>query len=191
MASATAHFIIGSAIALPALRWRVVAEVLPPWKIVLASGLLAAAPDLDLGGRRAFGIQPESILSHRGLFHSPFFLILVAAALAGMVALRYSRRAFARLWLLWAACMVTHPLLDAMTDGGVGVMLLIPFTCARFFFPWRPIHTPLRGTEHLLSRAFVLRPSEIPFCLLAVLIGAAGLLWRRRRLMATSDPPSA
>lgn len=67
MASATAHFIIGSAIALPALRWRVVAEVLPPWKIVLASGLLAAAPDLDLGEARFWNSTGKHPLSSRTL----------------------------------------------------------------------------------------------------------------------------
>jgi hypothetical protein len=37
------------------------------------SGLLAAAPDLDLAGKRAFGITASSLFSHRWFFHSPFF----------------------------------------------------------------------------------------------------------------------
>jgi hypothetical protein len=40
----------------------------------------------DLVGRRAFGIPYNSLLSHRGLFHSPFFLILFSGVLAGIIA---------------------------------------------------------------------------------------------------------
>ena len=81
--------------------------------------------------------------------------------------------------------MLTHPLLDALTNGGRGVMLLLPFSCARLFFPWRPIYTPPGGIESLISRAWILRSSEIPFCVTAVAIGVAGLLARRR--LSTPD----
>lgn len=187
MASATAHFIIGSALALPSLRCSAVTAVLQRWKILVFSGLFAAAPDLDLAGKRAFGIPSGSILSHRGLFHSPFFLILLAAILAGIATYQHSRRAFAELWLLWATCMVTHPLLDAMTDGGHGVMLLLPLTRARFFLPWRPIHTIPAGAAKILIRALLVRASEIPFCLAAAFIGLAGLLMQRRPWLAAKD----
>jgi inner membrane protein len=184
--SATAHFTIGAALALPALECCEVTAILPRWTIPLASGLLAAAPDLDVVGKRAFGIPGTSLLSHRGLFHSPFFLILFSTALAGIVALGHSRKAFAWLCLVWAGCMVTHPLLDALTDGGSGVMLLLPFTRARLFFPCRPIHTPPGGIPgsiaNLLTRAWFIRGSEIPFCVTAAAIGIFGLLAGRRNL---------
>jgi inner membrane protein len=154
---------------------------MPRWAILFLSGLFAAAPDIDLIGKRAFGIHSTSIFYHRGLFHSPFFLILFSAVLAGIAARNHSRRSFAQLWLLWAICMVTHPLLDALTDGGRGLMLLLPLTRARFFFPWHPIHTPPAGTASILSRASLLRVSEIPFCLAAALIGSVGLVMQRAR----------
>ena len=94
----------------------------------MISGLLAAAPDLDLAGRRAFGIPATSLFAHRGFFHSPFFLILLAAALAGIIARGHSRKVFLWLWPTWAGCMVTHPLLDALSNGGSGVMFLLPFS---------------------------------------------------------------
>ena len=121
---------------------------------------------------------------NRGLFHSPFFLILFSGALAGIIARGHSGKAFAWLWLVWAACMVTHPLLGALTDGGRGVMLLLPFTRARLFFPWRPIHTPPGCIENILSRAWFIRRSEIPFCVTAAVIGILGMLGRRRHLAA-------
>jgi inner membrane protein len=84
--------------------------------------------------KRAFGIPHNSLLSHRGLFHSPFFLILFSALLAGIVTRGHSRKAFTWLWLVWAGCMMTHPLLDALTDAGREIMLLLPFTRARLSF---------------------------------------------------------
>ena len=183
MSSTAAHFIVGAAIALPAVKCRELTAIMPRWVIPVSAGLLAAAPDLDFIGRRAFGIPYNSLLSHRGLFHSPFFLILLSAALAGIVTRGRSRKAFVWLWLVWAGCMVTHPLLDALTDGGRGVMLLLPFTRARLFFPWRPLHTLPGNIENVLSRAVFIRRSEIPFCMTAAAIGVCGLLARKCRLV--------
>lgn len=137
-------------------------------------------------GRRAFGISHSSLLSHRGLFHSPFFLILFSAVLAGIVTRGHSRKAFAWLWLVWAGSMVTHPLLDALTDGGRGVMLLLPFTQVRFFFPWRPLYTPPGNIESIPSRAWLIRRSEVRFCVGFVLIGIVGL-WASRRHWALRE----
>jgi len=33
----------------------------------------------------------------------------------------------------------SHGILDAFTNGGLGIALLSPFDDARYFFPWRPI----------------------------------------------------
>jgi inner membrane protein len=185
VASTTAHFIVGAALSLPALKCRPVTAVLtgvlgslPNWTIPVAAGLLATTPDFDLAMRRLFGYRASSMFSHRGFFHSPFFLILLAAALAGIITRLGSRRTFARqtfawLWLFCAGCLLTHPLLDTMTDGGYGVMLFAPFKHARLYLPWRPIHTPPR-TETLFRKAWVLRRSEAQFCVAAILIGISG-----------------
>ena len=176
----TCHFLVGAALAVPFVRSGDLTPLFPGWSLPVASGLLAASPDLDLAGRRLFGIPYDSLFSHRGLFHSPCFLILFSAALAALVAGRRIRSAFNRLWLVWGACMLTHPLLDALTSGGRGVMLLLPFSRARVFFPWRPIYTTPGGIETLMSRAWILRSSEIPFCLAAMLIGVTGLIAQRK-----------
>ena len=82
--------------------------------------------------------------------------------------------------LVWAGCAITHPLLDAMTDGGSGVTLLFPFSTERLFFPWTPIHvSPLRILEFFDRAGYILR-SEAAFCAGAVAIGVAGLLAKRR-----------
>src|SRR4029077_15894439 len=114
MASAITHFIVGGALALPALRSTAIRGVLPRWAIPVSCGLLAVAPDLDTFAMRALEIPYSSFWGHRGFFHSPFFLILLSTALAAIVA----GRAFTSLAILWSVCAITHPLLDALTDGG-------------------------------------------------------------------------
>ena len=83
--------------------------------------------------------------------------------------------------------LITHPLLDSLTAGGSGVMLL-PFTRTRLYLPWRPLQTANPG-ESLLSHAWFLRRSEIPFCIAATGIGIFGLLIQKRRL--AHDPLSS
>jgi inner membrane protein len=183
MASAITHFVVGAALALPAMESRVLRGVLPRWAIPVTSGLLAVSPDLDTVAMQVFHIPHGSLFGHRGFFHSALFLALFAAALAAALALRaarHSRRSFGWLALLWAACAITHPLLDMLTDGGSGVMLLFPFSEARLFFPWRPIHVSPLGIVRFFSRAGYILSSEAPFDALAVAIGVAGWMARRK-----------
>jgi inner membrane protein len=107
---------------------------------------------------------------------------LMAIVLAAMVARRVPR-AFAPLAALWVVCMLTHPLLDALTDHGAGVMLLLPFSTARVFFPWRPLHLAPLVAARFWHNPQMVRRSEIPFCVAAAAIGIASLLvvhWRQR-----------
>lgn len=174
MASVFTHFIVGAALALPAIESVSIRGAMPRWVIPVSSGLMAIAPDLDTIAMRAFHIPYHTFFGHRGFFHSPFFLILFSALLAAMVARRHAWIA-----ILWAGCAITHPLLDALTDGGSGVMLLFPFSEARLFFPWTPIHvSPLGAIAFFRKAGYILR-SEAPFCAGAIAIGAGGLLAKR------------
>src|SRR5687767_15858886 len=44
-----------------------------------------------------------------------------------------------RTGLLASAVLVSHALLDTLTDGGLGCALLWPFRLTRYFAPWNPI----------------------------------------------------
>jgi inner membrane protein len=174
MASVFTHFIVGAALALSAIESVSIRGAMPRWVIPVSSGLMAVAPDLDTFVMRALGIPYSSFFGHRGFFHSPFFLIVFSAILAAMAARRHAWIA-----ILWAGCAITHPLLDALTDGGSGVMLLFPFSEARLFFPWTPIHvSPLGAIAFFRKAGYILR-SEVPFCAVAIAIGVLGLLARR------------
>lgn len=178
MASAITHFVVGASIGLPA--------VVPErgWWIPITCGLFGAAPDLDMYAMFAFDIPRGSIFSHRGFFHSPFFLALAAFTIAWLV---MKKRGWIALGALWTCAAVTHPLLDMLTDGGSGVMLLYPFSTERLFFPWRPIRVSPLGIARFFERAGEILFSEFPFNLAAVAAGLAILFARSRRTAASPD----
>jgi inner membrane protein len=103
-----------------------------PWSVVAAGAIGAVLPDLDTIGF-AFHVPYGSTFGHRGFTHSIVFALLTAIAAA--VVLRGDRRTFAFVFL----CTLSHPLLDALTNGGRGVAFFSPFSNHRYFFPWRPI----------------------------------------------------
>jgi inner membrane protein len=190
VASAITHFIVGAAIALPAMESRalrpVFSGVLQRWAMPVTAGLWAVAPDLDTWLMLGFGIPRGSLFSHRGFFHSPFFLMALAAAIAAIVAWKHGRRTVVWLALMWTVSAVTHPLLDMLTDGGSGVMLLFPFSRERLFFSWRPIHVSPLSIARFFDHPGEILWSELPFCLTAVAVGGIGLIWRKSRRKATT-----
>ena len=170
VASAITHFIVGASLALPAMRSRAITAVLPAWAIPVTAGLMAVAPDLDTYLMRALDLR-GTVFAHRGFFHSALFLIVFNLGLGLWVG-----RGAWRLGTLWAACALTHPLLDMLTDGGSGVMLWFPFSHERLFFGWRPIRVSPLSIVRFFSRAGEILRSELPFCLAAAAIGLIGLL---------------
>jgi inner membrane protein len=164
-ASALTHFVVGAALALPATESARLRVVLPGWAIPVGAGLLAVVPDLDTYVMRAFGLPHDSFFAHRGFFHSPFFLVLLACVIATIVVHRALPTA-ALLSLVWSASAITHPLLDMLTNGGAGVMLLFPFSEARLFFPWRPIHVSPLGVMRFFTEAAIFFDRRCRFALL-------------------------
>jgi inner membrane protein len=170
MASAITHFVVGAALALPAIESVKLRSVLPGWAISVGAGLLAVVPDLDTYVMRAFGLPHGSFFAHRGFFHSAFFIVLLVS-FAAVIVTRHALRAAPLLALVWILSAITHPLLDMLTNGGAGVMLFFPFSEARLFFPWRPLHVSPLGVMRFLRGAGDILWSEMPFCLGAVAIG--------------------
>ena len=101
-------------------------------RLVLALCVLAVLPDLDVVAF-GLGIPYAHPLGHRGFSHS----LLFAIASRRLVA-RFEFRSWRALPLLFAA-IASHGVLDALTDGGLGVGFLIPFSNERFFAPVRPL----------------------------------------------------
>ena len=51
------------------------------------------------------------------------------------------------MWLYFFLATASHGLLDAMTDGGLGVAFFSPFDNRRYFLPWTPIRVSPIGIE--------------------------------------------
>lgn len=149
----------------------------PRVRTTLVMTALATFPDLDVLGWFA-GVGHHSAWAHRGALHS-----LLVAALAAAVAsplLARPRGAWPG-FLLGFAAAASHGLLDTVTHGGSGVMLLWPFTPARFLAPWHPLPAAPIGLA-VLSRGLALMAAEAmvfsPFLVYA--------LWPRRSPRAAS-----
>lgn len=150
-----------------------------PARFWILTSICAILPDLDVVAF-AFGIPYESIFGHRGVTHSLSFAILTGliVSLLFFSAVPMSRW---KLGLYFAAVTFTHPLLDMLTNGGLGVALLAPFSNERFFFPWRPVEVSPIGigffSEHGLS---VIASEALWIWVPSILIATTSLLIRRK-----------
>ena len=145
-------------------------------------------PDMDVIGFR-FGVHYEDFWGHRGFTHSLLFAA-VLAALAVLVAFRSTASGERRpLWFYLFLATASHGLLDAMTNGGLGVGFFSPFDTTRYFLPWRPILvSPIGLTRFFSSRGLeVLRSELLWIWLPAALLTSLIFLRRRYRAGQTSE----
>ena len=175
MASAITHFIVGASLGMAA------APAAGRWRAAVTAGLWAVAPDFDSWLVAPFHVTRGTLFAHRGFFHTPFFLAILAFASAWTVR---RGRAWVGMGALWACAAITHPLLDMLTDGGPGVVLLFPFSIERFFFPWRPIRVSPLSILRFFDRAGEILLSELPFDFAAVLAGWTVVRLRRGKILA-------
>jgi inner membrane protein len=97
----------------------------------------ALAPDLDIVAF-ALGIPYADAFGHRGASHSFVMTAGVAIVLAvGLAA--WLRMGFGACLIAAAVAVMSHPVLDALTDGGLGCALYWPWSTERHFFAVRPI----------------------------------------------------
>jgi inner membrane protein len=92
----------------------------------------------------------------------------VAAAAAGLLAGLAARPlgfGFLRAALFSAAVVASHGILDTLTDGGLGIALLWPFSNERFFAPWRPIPVAPIGMAFFSSWGMRVAAAELSFSL--------------------------
>ena len=167
MPSAVSHFIIGATLALPFTGVPSIRKEVRPVGLMCSAGVLAVAPDLDTAFH---GIIPYAhFLGHRGFVHSPFFAFLFAVILSSLlyaVARDLGFRAFFGITAAFTLALASHGILDAMTDAGLGVMLLYPYSEERLFLPWRPFYAPPIKLSNLsYSKVQMMLESELPIVL--------------------------
>jgi inner membrane protein len=143
-----------------------------PWSSMGLWSALSLLPDIDVIGF-SLGVRYGDPLGHRGATHSVLFSVGIGLS-AGLAA-RHFKRPAGRTALFATLVLVSHGLLDTMTDGGLGCALWWPFSLARHFAPWRPIpvapiglafFTPVGGAIALIELVlfsplllFALRPT--------------------------------
>jgi inner membrane protein len=150
-----------------------------PKRVWVTGALCSVIPDLDVLGF-GFGVRYGDFWGHRGFTHS----LLFAALLASAVALLLFRQAVpgfggCSLWSYFFLATASHGLLDAMTDGGLGVAFFSPFNNARYFLPWRPIRvSPIGVSRFFTDRGLEVLKSELFWIWLpaALLVASAWLI---------------
>jgi len=154
---------------------------------LLAAGIAASMlPDLDVLSF-AFHIPYAAAWGHRGASHS--LLLAGVVALLGSALHRTLRagRWQALAWLL--VCAASHPLLDTLTSGGMGVALWWPWLDERVFAPWRPIRVSPLANRFFSARGAATLASELRWVWLPLFVSAG--LWRLVTGVATParQPP--
>ena len=102
--------------------------------------MCAILPDADVVGF-ALGIPYGHMLGHRGLTHSLCFALILAVMVV-RIAFPLVARLSRNWWMLsihFFLVTASHGVLDAMTNGGLGIAFFAPFENSRYFFPWTPL----------------------------------------------------
>ena len=132
-------------------------------------------PDADVIGFR-FGVRYGDFWGHRGFTHS----LLFAGVLALLAAFLYATTLRDRIKFAWLLFIVTasHGVLDAMTNGGLGVAFFSPFDTHRYFLGWRPLHvSPLSVRGFLTDRGLRILWNEALWVWIPALAVGGSLYW--------------
>jgi inner membrane protein len=179
MPSAFSHAVAGAAIgaiypkgALPKHAWAI-------------GALCAALPDVDMIAFH-LGIPYGHMLGHRGFSHCIVFALVVGVCVTAPAGLLRKRHfSLFALFSLGFIATASHGILDAMTDGGLGVAFFSPFSDERYFLPYRPIAaSPLRLRRFFTAAGLHVMSTELVWIWLpsGVLMCAAVVCrrWRAR-----------
>lgn len=154
-----------------------------PKRVWVAGAICAMVPDLDVVGFR-FGIHYGDFFGHRGFTHSLLFALALTGFAATAFVFRNDVVATSRwpLTLYLFIATASHGVLDAMTDGGLGVAFFSPFDTHRYFLPWRPIRvSPIGMARFFSSRGFAVLKSELIWIWIPSALLVAGVLLVRGR----------
>jgi len=151
------------------------------WSVSIACAVIA---DIDLIPF-LFGVPYNHFFGHRGFFHSIFFGLLVSIAATKYVSSvsKGLPEAWVRYFTLFFLLCVSHGLLDALSNGSIGVALFSPFDPTRYFLPWQPI-SMVRMRVFLTTWSLAAIRSElflvwIPSCLVVLITALVRTVGRK------------
>lgn len=107
---------------------------------MVAWSALSMLPDADVIGFH-FGVRYAAVWGHRGATHSFAFALAIASLVSmfGLLFWREPRGRSVQTFVIAALVVASHPVLDTLTNGGLGCALWWPFDNERHFAPWNPI----------------------------------------------------
>lgn len=159
-------------------------------RLAWTAAIVGCVADLDMASL-LFEVRPPSALGHGGLMHSfvAAFAFAVVAALLAFRALGVGSRAWWRVTAFLFACAASHPLLDAMTAGDVGVALFWPITSEHFVAPFKLIPScPLGLKEYLGFWGILTFANELLYVVAPAMVVVA--LVKARKRSPSSEGPS-
>ncbi|CAN5659076.1 metal-dependent hydrolase [soil metagenome] len=170
MATIFSHALVGATIvsALP-LRHR-------QKRNYLIGAFAAVVPDFDYIGFVSH-VPYASLWGHRGLTHSVIFA-LVCGTTCALLANRKGGIGHVGWALIFFASTISHGLLDACTNGGLGVAFFAPYTNERYFFSHHPIQVSPMGLSFFSLRGVNVLVSEFCWIVLPCLV----FIFLRKRL---------
>lgn len=137
---------------------------------------LSLLPDADVVGF-SFGVRYADEWGHRGATHSLVFGAALGALIGLVAPLLGAPRL--RTGVLAALVLMSHPLLDVLTTGGLGCALFWPFELTRYFAPWRPIPVAPIGAAFISGRGVFVAVVEVILFLPLLLYS----FWPRREVV--------
>ena len=106
--------------------------------------------DLDVIGF-GFGVRYEDFWGHRGFTHSLCFAAIMAFCLTWTIMYNREHKKIIACYLFLA--IASHGVLDALTNGGLGIAFFSPFENSRYFFLYSPLKVSPIGLDFFGNRA--------------------------------------
>lgn len=160
-----------------------------PKRIWVIGAACSVVPDLDVIGFR-LGIHYGDFWGHRGFTHSFLFAALLALFIV-VLGFRHGVTGMSpwSMWLFFFFATASHGLLDAMTNGGLGVAFFAPFDTHRYFLPWTPIRVSPIGVGRFFGArgVAVLRTEFLWIWVPATILAVSAILLRRRGAKAPEN----
>ncbi|MCD4654703.1 metal-dependent hydrolase [bacterium] len=152
-------------------------------KFLMLSVICSILPDADLLGFK-LGISYGDFLGHRGFVHSIFFAVVLGMFISTFF-YKVNKR-FSKNWwyytIYFTAVTSSHGILDAFTNGGLGIALLAPFDNRRYFFWATPITvSPLNPKYFFTLHGLKIMLNEVVIVWIPFLLFAAITRWLRRK----------
>ena len=148
-----------------------------PRRLLVLGVVASILPDLDVLAFK-LGVSYASALGHRGFSHSILFALLIA--LLGAITARIWRAPPRTTFAFLCVVTLSHTLLDAVTNGGLGVALFWPISAERFFAPWQVIQVSPFGLRFFSARGVRVILSELLWVWLPAFVLYLNLLFTRR-----------